>query len=52
MRGPLSLPLATVRREPGLAIRFALASLGRAALTGAAVLLIREFLGGILGRPR
>jgi ABC-type multidrug transport system fused ATPase/permease subunit len=50
VRGPLSLPLATVRREPGLAMRFALASLGRAALTGAAVLLIREFLGGILGR--
>jgi len=48
--GPLSLPLATVRREPGLAARFVLASLGRATLTGASILLVREFLGGVLGR--
>jgi subfamily B ATP-binding cassette protein MsbA len=46
----LSLPLATVRREPGLVTRFVLASLGRAALTGASILLMREFLGGVLGR--
>jgi ABC-type multidrug transport system fused ATPase/permease subunit len=39
-----------IRREPTLAIRFVLASLGRAALLGASVLLIREFLGGVLGR--
>ncbi|HEX6049780.1 MAG TPA: ABC transporter ATP-binding protein [Gemmatimonadaceae bacterium] len=50
MRGPLSLPLATVRREPGLTARFVLSSLGRAAAVGASVLLVREFLGGVLGR--
>jgi len=48
--GPLSLPLATVRREPALATRFVLSSLGRAALMGASVLLVREFLGGVLER--
>jgi len=47
---PLRFPLAIVRQEPGLALRFVLSSLGRAALTGASVLLIREFLGGVLGR--
>ena len=47
---PLRFPLAIVRDHPGLATRFALSSLGRAALTGASVLLIREFLGGVLGR--
>jgi ABC-type multidrug transport system fused ATPase/permease subunit len=46
----LALPLATVRREPALAARFVASSLGRAALTGISVLLIREFLGGVLGR--
>lgn len=50
MTGPLSLPLATVRRAPGLATRFVVASLGRAALVGASILLMREFLGGVLGR--
>ena len=50
MIGPLSLPLATVRREPALATRFVVSSLGRSALTGASVLLVREFLGGVLGR--
>ena len=50
MIGPLSLPLATVRREPALAARFVLSSLGRAALVGASVLLVREFLGGVLDR--
>ena len=47
---PLRFPLAIVREQPGLALRFALSSLGRAGLTGLSVLLIREFLGGILGR--
>jgi len=50
LKGPLALPLATVRREPALAARFVLASLGRAALVGVSVLLVREFLGGVLGR--
>lgn len=47
---PLALPLAAARREPVLATQFVVSSLGRAALTGASVLLIREFLGGVLGR--
>ncbi|HUQ83291.1 MAG TPA: ABC transporter ATP-binding protein [Gemmatimonadaceae bacterium] len=47
---PLRFPLAIVRENPGLAASFILSSLGRAALAGAAMLLIREFLGGVLGR--
>lgn len=39
-----------MRREPALAVRFVAASLGRAAFVGASVLLVREFLGGVLGR--
>jgi ATP-binding cassette, subfamily B, bacterial MsbA len=46
----LRLPFATVRRKPGIAVQFIASSLGRAALTGASVLLVREFLGGVLGR--
>ena len=47
---PLRFPLAIVREHPWLAASFILSSLGRAALVGAAMLLIREFLGGVLGR--
>ena len=47
---PLSFPIAIVRRTPALTGAFVLSSLGRAALTGAWVLLIREFLAGVLGR--
>ncbi len=46
----LALPFETVRRRPALAARFIASSLGRAVLTGASVLLVREFLGGVLGR--
>ena len=46
----LALPFGSVRKHPGLAAQFVVSSLGRAALTGASVLLVREFLGGILGR--
>jgi subfamily B ATP-binding cassette protein MsbA len=46
----LALPFGSARKHPGLAAQFVVSSLGRAALTGASILLIREFLGGILGR--
>jgi ABC-type multidrug transport system fused ATPase/permease subunit len=46
----LKLPFGAVRRRPGLAAQFIASSLGRAALTGASILLVREFLGGVLGR--
>ncbi|HUP20761.1 MAG TPA: ABC transporter ATP-binding protein [Gemmatimonadota bacterium] len=44
----LALPYRLLRREPGLLAAFVTASLGRAVLTGAAILLLREFLGGVL----
>ena len=47
---PLSFPLAIVRRTPWLTAAFVGSSLGRAAFVGAWVLLIREFLAGVLGR--
>jgi ABC-type multidrug transport system fused ATPase/permease subunit len=48
----LALPFRLLRDEPRLVARFALGSLGRAALTAATILLIRDFLGGVLGaRP-
>jgi ABC-type multidrug transport system fused ATPase/permease subunit len=50
LRGALALPLQLLRREPGLLARFAAASLGRAALTAASILLIREFLAAVLGQ--
>jgi subfamily B ATP-binding cassette protein MsbA len=46
----LALPFGSVRNHPGLAAQFVASSLGRAALTGAAILLVRDFLGGVLGR--
>lgn len=49
MKQSLALPFRLLRAEPGLVIRFALASLGRAALTALTILLIRDFLGGVLG---
>jgi len=49
VRAMLALPLQLVRREPWLLVRFALASVGRAALAAATILLIREFLAGVLG---
>ena len=47
---PLAFPVAIVRRTPALTAAFILSSLGRAAFVGAWVLLIREFLAGVLGR--
>jgi subfamily B ATP-binding cassette protein MsbA len=44
-----ALPFRLLRRDPGLLAAFAAASLGRAALTAVSILLIREFLGGVLG---
>ena len=38
-----------LRPHPGLMARFAVASLGRAGLTAASILLIQEFLSRILG---
>ena len=41
--------LRLLRPHPGLVARFAIASLGRAALTAASILLIEKFLAGVLG---
>jgi ABC-type multidrug transport system fused ATPase/permease subunit len=46
MLAALRLPLHLLREHPGVVLRFAFASLGRAALTAATILLIREFLAG------
>jgi hypothetical protein len=48
MLAALRLPLQLLREHPALVLRFAFASLGRAALTAATILLIREFLAGAL----
>lgn len=40
------------RPHPGLVARFVATSLGRAGLTAASILLIREFLSGVLGAQR
>jgi subfamily B ATP-binding cassette protein MsbA len=49
VRGAIALPVQLLRREPGVLVRFAVASLGRAAMTAASILLIREFLAAVLG---
>ena len=41
-----------LRPHPGLVARFTIGSLGRAAMTAASILLIREFLAGVLGQGR
>ena len=48
MKQSLALPFRLLRGEPGLVIRFAIASLGRAGTTALTILLIRNFLGGVL----
>ena len=48
MLAALRLPLQLLRERPALVLRFAFASLGRAALTAATILLIREFLATAL----
>jgi subfamily B ATP-binding cassette protein MsbA len=52
MLAALRLPLQLLRAHPGLVLRFAGASLGRAALTAATILLIREFLATALAGSR
>lgn len=49
MKQSLFLLLRLLRPHAALVARFALASLGRAALTAVSILLIREFLAGVLG---
>jgi subfamily B ATP-binding cassette protein MsbA len=46
----LALPLGFLRRQRALVARFVATSLGRAALTAFTILLIREFLAGVLGQ--
>ncbi|MCU1244459.1 MAG: hypothetical protein JWN02_369 [Acidobacteria bacterium] len=46
----LRLPLRLLRGEPLLVAGFVLASVGRAALSSATILLIHEFLAAVLGR--
>lgn len=48
----LSMLIRLLRPHPGLAVRFTVASIGRAAMTAASILLIREFLAGVLGQGR
>jgi ATP-binding cassette, subfamily B, bacterial MsbA len=48
----LSMLIRLLRPHPGLVARFTVASLGRAAMTAASILLIREFLAGVLGQGR
>jgi ABC-type multidrug transport system fused ATPase/permease subunit len=45
-----SLPFRLLRDHQRLLVAFASASVARAAIGGATILLVREFLGGILGR--
>ena len=44
--------LRLLRPHPGLVARFAAASLGRAALTAASILLIRQFFAGVLAHEQ
>src|SRR5688500_18223980 len=41
-----------LRPHPGLVARFTVGSLGRAAMTAASILLIRELLAGVLGQEQ
>ncbi|HEV7920337.1 MAG TPA: ABC transporter ATP-binding protein [Thermoanaerobaculia bacterium] len=50
MNRALRLPWRLLRGEPALLAGFALASLGRAALSSSAILLIHQFLAAVLGR--
>ena len=47
MKESLTLPFRLLRREPRHAIRFAAASIGRAALTSLSILLMYRFLAGV-----
>jgi len=52
LKQQLSMLVRLLRPHPGLVARFTIGSLGRAAMTAASILLIREFLAGVLGHGR
>ncbi len=52
MKRQLLMLYRLFRPHPGLVARFAITSIGRAGLTAATILLIREFLSGVLGAQR
>lgn len=52
LKQQLSMLIRLLRPHPGLVARFTAGSLGRAAMTAASILLIREFLAGVLGQGR
>ena len=52
MKSQLLMLYRLFRPHPGLVARFAFTSVGRAGLTAATILLIREFLAGVLGAQR
>ena len=52
LKQQLSMLIRLLRPHPGLVARFTIGSLGRAGMTAASILLIREFLAGVLGQGR
>jgi len=52
LKQQLSMLIRLLRPHPGLVVRFTVGSLGRAGMTAASILLIREFLAGVLGQGR
>jgi ABC-type multidrug transport system fused ATPase/permease subunit len=52
LKQQFSMLYRLLRPHPGLVARFTIGSLGRAAMTAASILLIREFLAGVLGQGR
>jgi ABC-type multidrug transport system fused ATPase/permease subunit len=52
LKKQLSMLIRLLRPHPGLVIRFTIGSLGRATLTAASILLIQEFLAGVLGQRK
>ena len=52
LKQQLLMLIRLLRPHPGLVTRFTIGSLGRAAMTSASILLIQEFLAGVLGQGR
>lgn len=52
LKQQFSMLVRLLRPHPWLVTRFAVGSLGRAAMTAASILLIREFLAGVLGHEQ
>ena len=52
LKQQLSMLIRLLRPHPWLVARFTIGSLGRAAMTAASILLIQEFLAGVLGQGR